>query len=277
MSRSHWFHVPFVVAALLLCAYWYFRPPIPNKAVLAIGVVAVIMTLTEMRPSHKAAWLLIVFTLAFLENRAINKERADSESERARVRKEENDKFQAIADGLKGTITQTQTDFNATMKQFDRTSRHLQTLNHLSNENLAMISGGDSYPLFSGTPNAQHTEFEFVVINLGKKYPLYDGSAIITYEPFPTASAQEAMAQSMQFGLRQITLPTLIPNNPTKTGVKAPLGRYMIFSMTRNGNYLELLNVVKCNDGKTGESAALVQKGNKILYQQEVSKTCIAP
>jgi len=86
--------------------------------VLAIGVVAVIMTLTDMHPMHKAAWLVIVFFLAFIENRAINKDRADFAAAEACRRQEERQQFSRIADNIGIAIKEGMEHFDKTMRQF---------------------------------------------------------------------------------------------------------------------------------------------------------------
>src|ERR1700693_4859718 len=75
--HSHWFHIPCQAIVAIFCVYWYWRIPAPNKAVLILIGVTVVMALLEMRTSHKAVYLLLVICLMFVENRAINKDRAD--------------------------------------------------------------------------------------------------------------------------------------------------------------------------------------------------------
>jgi hypothetical protein len=101
---NNWFHVPFQIVVASVCLYWYRRPPVPNKAVLVLTVVTVVMALFGMRTSHKAVYLLLVFCLMFTENRAINRDRTDAEAAESGRRAAENAQFQTIADGIDATM-----------------------------------------------------------------------------------------------------------------------------------------------------------------------------
>jgi hypothetical protein len=68
------FQLVIAVAYLWLC--WHF--PGPGKALLWLTVSAVLMTVSGTGPSHKAVWLLLVFALMFLENKSIDKDRAEN-------------------------------------------------------------------------------------------------------------------------------------------------------------------------------------------------------
>ena len=57
----------------------------PGNAVLALGVAAVLMTVWEMKWQHKAIWLSLVFFLAFLEHKSIDKDRFDSNEQTRRL------------------------------------------------------------------------------------------------------------------------------------------------------------------------------------------------
>lgn len=129
--HSHWFHIPCQVIVASFCVYWYWHIPAPNKAVLALTGVTIIMALLEMRTGHKAVYLLLVICLIFTENRAINKDRADSLKAEDDHRNEERGKFQSIADGLDATIANSDRQFAATMGK--------------QNELLQNLTGGDSF------------------------------------------------------------------------------------------------------------------------------------
>ena len=75
------FHSVFQISFIVLSAYWYWHVPAPGKCVMAIGVAAVLMTTWEMKAQHKAVWLLLVFFLAFLENKSIDKERGQANAD----------------------------------------------------------------------------------------------------------------------------------------------------------------------------------------------------
>ena len=60
------------------CIYWYWYPPAPNKAVLILTGVTVVMALLDMRPRLKAVYLVLVIWVMGIENRAINRDRVEA-------------------------------------------------------------------------------------------------------------------------------------------------------------------------------------------------------
>jgi hypothetical protein len=143
---NHWFHFPLQAIALYFCVRFYFHLPSSNKALLILGGMAALMVRMDMKPLHKGIYILLVLSLVLIENRALNKERKDSNDKQAQLRKEENDRFQGIADGLTASIKQSQMQFNATMFRF--------------NESLKTTTGGNSYCYFTfnfgGLPELIH-------------------------------------------------------------------------------------------------------------------------
>ena len=65
----------------------------------------------KMRPAEKTAWVVILVAFTILEVCAIR--RADKNNEDVRV--QQNEAFKVIADGLKGSIAASQTQFETTM------------------------------------------------------------------------------------------------------------------------------------------------------------------
>jgi hypothetical protein len=128
----HWFHFPLQIVVAGFIAYWHWWAlPVPNKAVLCLAAVAALMVLAEMRPIHKAIYVLLVLALVITENRAINDDRAKFDRDEAARRKEENAKFGGIATDLKSAIELNQDQFAKTMQKF--------------RENVNTITGGDSF------------------------------------------------------------------------------------------------------------------------------------
>ena len=80
-SRSV-FHLSFQVPFLALLLYWWWHEPAPSKAVLVIGVAAVIMSVYDMKWWHKSVWLFLIFSFALLENRSIDKEQTRAKDDR---------------------------------------------------------------------------------------------------------------------------------------------------------------------------------------------------
>jgi len=164
---NHWFHLPLQVIGIFFCVYFYFHLPSSGKALLILGAMSAIMMFMDMRPMHKGIYVLIVLSLVLIENRALDKERMDSATEQARIRSEENEKFQGIADKLSASLEQSQAAFYEMMSR-------LGTLTSLSKENLNTVTGGDTY-CFIDIPGRQGRYPAPILAYLEKNgdYPLY--------------------------------------------------------------------------------------------------------
>jgi hypothetical protein len=158
---ADWFHIPAQAVVLGFCIYWYFHSPVPNKAVLILTGVTVIIALLDMRPSHKAVYLLLVFALMFIENRAINKDHAKAVEAEDRRQKNEGDKFNEIASGLRVAIQQGQA-------QFDTTIGRANAILDATQKNLLSITGGNSFA-YVAPQNFFGDEFPGVVWNNGEQ------------------------------------------------------------------------------------------------------------
>ena len=88
-------------AAACLYFFWCTHVPSTGKAVLLIGVVAVLMTITDLRTPLKVASLTLVFALAFLENKSIGQDRIRAQTDR--------DAAFSIAGRTASTVNQTLT------------------------------------------------------------------------------------------------------------------------------------------------------------------------
>ena len=96
MSTNHWLHIPAQVIVAGFCFYWYLHSPAPNKAVLILTGVTIVMALLGMHPGHKVVYLLLVICLMSIENRAINQDRAKFETAQTEARKEEKRSFEGL-------------------------------------------------------------------------------------------------------------------------------------------------------------------------------------
>jgi hypothetical protein len=143
-SVPPWLHIPAQVIVAGFCAYWYWHPPVPNKAVLILTGVTVLMALLEMRASHKAIYLILVLLLMSIENRAINLDRAATMKEEGERRIEERKKFQGIADDLQKAM-------NQSAVQFDKTMRRSDTLVSSVADSIKAQTGGDSFAFMTFT------------------------------------------------------------------------------------------------------------------------------
>ncbi len=143
-------------------------PPI-GVYIAIVAVVAIMVTLwpPENRWS-KAAWIAIFFALGFLEINNLYRDRAQHDQEQEKVRREEREAFQAIANGIT-------TEIQTSQKQFDASVAKLNSISSLTVESNNSATGGDSYCYlaFLGMIELPKISNQFVIINLGK-YPLYD-------------------------------------------------------------------------------------------------------
>jgi hypothetical protein len=163
----HWFHIPIQVICAAFCLYWYWHAPAPNKAVLCLGGVAALMALVEMRPVHKAIYFLLIVVLMFVENRAIDKDRADFARDEAYRRREENQKFTEVGTTIttniqklldrsdlqfSKTTAQQALQFDATMSQFHLNVNEVTGGHSFAVVAPALISVGTSgsFPLMLG-------------------------------------------------------------------------------------------------------------------------------
>src|SRR5260370_11128809 len=135
---NRWFHIPIQSVGVFFCVYFYFHVPKSGKALLLLGGIAAVMMLMDMRPLHKGIYISIILGLVLIENHALDKERADFAREDGNRRKEENDRFQSIADGIQATIANSDKQFAATM---GRTNQILQN-----------VTGGDTLGFFVPQP-----------------------------------------------------------------------------------------------------------------------------
>jgi hypothetical protein len=109
------------------------------------------------------AWILIAFSLFVIEIRAITKDRRDFANDEASRRKEENAKFQSIADGITASIKQGQEQFGTTMGELST--------------NLNTMTGAGS-ARYLGTINTTQAQQYLAFIHIGQ-FPLYGVTARI--------------------------------------------------------------------------------------------------
>jgi hypothetical protein len=71
-------HLPFQFIGIAFLFYWAWYTPPPGYAVLAIGVIAILMTVCDLKIGNKVVWLALVFAFAWTENCAIAKDRIEA-------------------------------------------------------------------------------------------------------------------------------------------------------------------------------------------------------
>jgi hypothetical protein len=234
---NHWFHTPWQIIVASFCTYWYWHPPVPNKAVLVLTGVTVVMALLDMSTGHKAVYLLLVICLMFIENRAINKDRADTAAAESQRRAAENIQFQSIANGVTASIQQNQQQFQATMQQAGKILGTTQQVGKLAEENLQNVTGGDSFAY--AVPQGGGPTIPLVLHNWGNN--------ILSGVSITVASMQDPNWGNAMY--EPITIGTIAPHGfasvPTPIAPsldsKSGIGSFWIFVYAQNGMVDEML------------------------------------
>jgi hypothetical protein len=254
-SRNHWIHIPTQLIVGSFCAYWwYWHRPVPSKAVLWLAGVAVIMALWEMRPIHKAGYLLLVICLMLIENRAIDNDRAQFAQDETSRRQEERQQFRAVLDNgdaqFKETMNQQSNEFNAMLTSLGRIAG-------LSEDSIANITGGDSFCLVNISPeNGQ------VWLSSKGRYHIYEADVrVVDVDALFEARNNGTIADARSFEQRFPTLPIVHQGMGYAIGTYLLKGakdyrRFNIFIYARNGVFTELLRLKR--QGSIWVSATIV-------------------
>jgi hypothetical protein len=75
--KRHLYHILLLSVSFGFSIFWFLRPPIPNKAVLALAAMAALMMLADMHWGYKIGYVLLVIGFVLIENQAINKDHND--------------------------------------------------------------------------------------------------------------------------------------------------------------------------------------------------------
>ena len=152
--RNRWLHTAFknrwtqrvlqIIVALGLVWFW-FHVPLPGKALLVLTIVAIFTSLIEITLQQRVVWLLLVVGLAFLENKAIDKDRADFAAAQQKFSNEQKQHFDEIGEGIKTAIQQSQNQFQITMGSTNALLNESTALARLSKQNIDAVTGGNSF------------------------------------------------------------------------------------------------------------------------------------
>jgi len=234
---NHWFHTPWQIIVTSFCTYWYWHPPAPNKAVLVLTGVTVVMALLDMSTGHKAVYLLLVICLMFIENRAINKDRGDAAAAESQRRLAENKQFQTIADGITASIQASQGQFEATMQQAGKILGTTQQVGKLAQKNLESVTGGDSYAY--AVPQGGGPVIALVLHNWGNN--------ILSGVSMTIASMEDPNWGNELFN--PVTIGTIAPHGfasvpkliSPRLDTKSGIGSFWMFISAQNGMVDEML------------------------------------
>ena len=264
--RSKWFHGVLQIITIALCGWWWFVVPAPGKAVLALTIVAVIMTIESLTGRQRAIWLVLIFALAFVENRAINRDRQKFADDEAGRRENENKQFSKIGDSIKTNVQNlldhSDQQFHQTVtkqsSQFAATMRKTQT-------NIDEITGGDSYVIVHPdfTPRK---EAGFPLVAKLCRRCLYTVAARI-YEPEPRGlSLGSPIFEGDIIPRSGVTLQrTIIPSATTET-------TYTIVVLARNKPTYETLKVRFNTSAQQWECSWHIEREEKLAHFNSKTK-----
>lgn len=177
-GKASKFHFILSIVSLGLCMYFqFFNPPGPSKALLWLGVVAALMILADMKLAYRGVYVFLVLWLAFIENRAINRDRQEFEEHRSNREQIEDKKFGDLI--TKGT---TMLDKQNTAQQdLGRAAKVLGQTATAIHDVYAETTGGNSFAVV--TPQLRYgkpQEVPLIIRNHGEHQ--LTGVTVVIYD-----------------------------------------------------------------------------------------------
>jgi hypothetical protein len=162
LLRNFWFHAVFQITVFAIWAYWYWHVPLPGKALIALTIAAALMSL-DIAPMQRIVWLVLVFGMAFMENRAIDHDRAKFVKDQQTFSNTQEQNFNKIGEGIKAAIADSDAKFAKTMDLSNRQFR----------ATIGTLTGGESYavvvPILNQRPNEDPNDPTFgMKIQIGR-------------------------------------------------------------------------------------------------------------
>jgi hypothetical protein len=214
---NNWYHFALQIIFGCLWLRWHFHIPPPNKSILAMATMVALMMLADMKPSHKSIYFLLVVAFFILENRAINKDRVDSEVA-----------SKAIA------------------LRMETTANSQEEISNRTKDLLDEITGGDSFPEVMADVLG-NGELRFSITSMGK-HNLTDLRINIM---------SHMQRKDLHYVTQQTMHPIVlsVPIAPTHAviGISMPvtvkwegdLDVFQIDISARNGTFMEMLDIKK--------------------------------
>ncbi len=257
----HWLP-PIVLLAVLswLASVLYFNPPSPPIGVYMGGLACLAAIVTIWPPQSswsKAAWMLVFFAMFGLEIHTLYKDRETNQSQQRAARKESNDAFKSIADGLKIAITENQRAFDATMSR-------MKGLGEISAENLAQQTGGKTFCFYLASALPESDGSHALTLFVTGKHVMKNLAAEYYAEPTPNSTPQEAYSS---FLLRKMIIPgrDVLPG-AHMSDVHLNPGAYQFNFWAVNGWIQQSLKFKKVGTHGLSQSIS-VRRDGKILYE----------
>ena len=240
-----WIHISALLITASFCTYWHWQTPLPNKAVLFLGGIAIVLTFYDPNKIYKVLYLALVVWLMFTENHAINEDHSETVAKDEARREEQNTKFQGIADELTQSIFDNRAQFDVTMKKSDALADASKRNLDLTRYSLNQITGSDQFCYLEPILQVSQNQWQMAFINSGK-FPLlfchviihrhYDADEGLRLAQTPEGRATLMSATEKMFG----------PLPPGKHGFASDLvletdKNYDIEIYTWNGQFAEKL------------------------------------
>ena len=230
-----------------------YYPP-PGTYIAALGIIAFFVVFWP--PNNrwlKATFLGVSLLLTGLEIHNLYRDRNQRDKEQARVRKEEREAFQSIADNITTSLTENQQAFDATMER-------MGGLAALAKDNINEATGGDSFCFVEMVPVPEGLMAH--LIQKGK-HPLFEVrlniSDLNALDSGIKSGAPSLLANTRSFSTIDFLAPGLLhPLGVYRIEPKEEYVRYNIFIYARNGSFIELLRLKRLANQSGWVSALLV-------------------
>jgi hypothetical protein len=233
---------PIAIAGLAgwaACVYAFGIYPPVGVYICVLTAMAVVVTIWPPEQNwSKAAWLVVFFSLMGFEIHNLYRDRAQHDEAQKQEHKEEREAFQAIANGINTSISNSQQAFDATM-------RRMEFLSKLSNENISEVTGGSSFPYVT-IMTAANNEVSLAGVVHGK-YRVHNVTYSLTVGRPPYIPTDEQINEIIKNGPPATIVGDLSPAHvqPLRVVVH-PLtdgGYYNINLSASNGDWNEKLEV----------------------------------
>ncbi len=147
---DHWWNHKGVGAVLclagfLLSWYWFRHVPSPGKAIGAAAVVAGLMSVRILAAPEKILWVALLFFIADVEFRAINKDRNDAAIAQKEALEEQRARLNTLLQQTSSNFVAIKGDITNLIKDSRSLLGTTKDISALSRSNLINITGGDSF------------------------------------------------------------------------------------------------------------------------------------
>jgi hypothetical protein len=227
------------------------QPPTYGLCNWNYAVLAALMSMhSEMPHFQKIIWLLLIGGFLFLEFRAIDWDRTNSDTHESLNRMQEREQFRNI-------LAQDQVNFDHILQQnqiqFRQTAAKMGVVSKLAKESVDEITGGDAFCYLIALPPGQIPDqtlnaggkWPLLVVNSSRTIPL-TGVAIGIKESLPPNPTQEEVLRFLNprsYTMLGINTCYPVMQGSASVNYSIPPGTYAIWIQTRNRAFDEILSI----------------------------------